>query len=162
MGWGRVWCMQGRGNNVVSNKLITIFKQTLSRISPKISLGPDPMSDFSISLEMNPKSNDMDEILQLPEQIAQRKGGNIVVCIVETGVGGIIEKVQRPVEPDVVYSDRKALLAGKESFRIFGTGRNTKKMVSIGTIHNTYHRFIFAMFTAYHCLVFQLLILIIT
>lgn len=47
--------MQGRGNNVISNKLITILKQTLSRISPKISLGLDPMSDFSISLEMNPK-----------------------------------------------------------------------------------------------------------
>ena len=58
-------------------------KLFLSRISPKISLGLDPMSDFSISLEMNPKSNDIDEILQLPEKIAQRKGYNIVVCIDE-------------------------------------------------------------------------------
>ena len=55
----------------------------LSRISPRISIGTDPMTDFSISLEMNPKSNDIDEILQLPEKIAQKKGCNIVVCIDE-------------------------------------------------------------------------------
>ena len=56
-------------------------KLFLSRISPKISIGTDPMSDFSISLEMNPKSNDIDEILQLPEKIAQKKGWNIVILM---------------------------------------------------------------------------------
>ena len=55
----------------------------LSRISPKFSFGPDPMTDFSVSLEMNPKSDDVDEILQLPEKIAQKKGYNIVICIDE-------------------------------------------------------------------------------
>lgn len=49
-------------------------KLFLSRISPKISMGTDPMTDFSISLEINPKSNNIDEILQLPEKIAQKKG----------------------------------------------------------------------------------------
>ena len=58
-------------------------KLFLSRISPRISMGTDPMTDFSISLEMNPKSNDIDEILQLPEKIAQKKGYNIVICIDE-------------------------------------------------------------------------------
>ena len=58
-------------------------KLFLSRISPKISMGTDPMTDFSISLEINPKSNNIDEILQLPEKIAQKKGYNIVVCIDE-------------------------------------------------------------------------------
>lgn len=58
-------------------------KLFLSRISPKISIGTDPMTDFSISLEMNPKSNDIDEILQLPEKIAQKKRVNIVICIDE-------------------------------------------------------------------------------
>ena len=42
-------------------------KLFLSRISPKISM----------------KGNDVDEILQLPEKIAQKKGCNIVVCIDE-------------------------------------------------------------------------------
>ncbi len=58
-------------------------KLFLSRISPKISMGTDPMMEFSISLEMNPKSDDIDEILQLPEKIAQKKGCNIVICIDE-------------------------------------------------------------------------------
>jgi hypothetical protein len=58
-------------------------KLFLSRISPKITLGPDPTTDFSVSLELNPKSNDVDEILQLPEKIAQKKGCRIVVCIDE-------------------------------------------------------------------------------
>lgn len=58
-------------------------KQFLSRISPKISLGPDPTSDFSISLELNPKSEDVTEILQLPEKIAEKKGCRMVVCIDE-------------------------------------------------------------------------------
>ena len=58
-------------------------KSFLSRISPKISIGTDPMTDFSISIEMNPNGNDVDEILQLPEKIAKKKGCNIVVCIDE-------------------------------------------------------------------------------
>lgn len=58
-------------------------KLFLSRISPKISFGTAPMTDFSISLEFNPKSDDITEILQLPEKIAQKKGCRIVVCIDE-------------------------------------------------------------------------------
>ncbi len=58
-------------------------KSFLSRFSPKISMGSDPTADFSISLEMNPDEADIDEILQLPEKIAQKKGCNIVVCIDE-------------------------------------------------------------------------------
>lgn len=59
------------------------IKLFLSRVSPKISIGTDPMTDFSISLEMNPKREDVEEILQLPEKIAQKKGFNIVICIDE-------------------------------------------------------------------------------
>lgn len=59
------------------------IKLFLSRVSPKISIGTDPMTDFSISLEMNPKREDVEEILQLPEKIAKKKGFNIVICIDE-------------------------------------------------------------------------------
>ena len=59
------------------------IKLYLSRISPKVSIGTDPMTDFSISLEMNPKNNDINEILQLPEKIAQKKGCSLVICIDE-------------------------------------------------------------------------------
>ena len=58
-------------------------KLFLSQVSPKISLGPDPMTDFSISLEMNPKREEVDEILQLPEKIARKRGWRIVVCVDE-------------------------------------------------------------------------------
>ncbi len=58
-------------------------KVFLSRISPKISMGPDPMTDFSISFELNDKREDVTEILSLPEKIAQKKGISIVVCIDE-------------------------------------------------------------------------------
>jgi hypothetical protein len=58
-------------------------KLFLSRISPKISLGPDPTTDFSLSLEINPESKDAEEVLQFPERIAQQKGVRIVVCIDE-------------------------------------------------------------------------------
>lgn len=58
-------------------------RQFLSRITPKISMGTDPMTDFSISFEINPKNNEGEEILQLPEKIAHEKGCNIVVCIDE-------------------------------------------------------------------------------
>ncbi len=55
----------------------------LSRISPRISMGADPMTDFSISLELNDRRDDVEEILQLPEKIARKKGVSIVVCIDE-------------------------------------------------------------------------------
>lgn len=64
-------------------ELMENAKIFLSRISPKFTIGPDPMSDFSISLEMNPKNEDVDEILQLPQKIAEKKGIRIVICIDE-------------------------------------------------------------------------------
>lgn len=59
------------------------IKQFLAKLNPRISMGTDPMQDFSISLEMNQKTNDADEILKLPEKIAQKIDCRIVVCIDE-------------------------------------------------------------------------------
>lgn len=64
-------------------ELMENAKLFLSRISPKFTFGPDPMTDFSMSLDLNSKNNDTDEILQLPEKIAQKKGLSIVICIDE-------------------------------------------------------------------------------
>jgi hypothetical protein len=64
-------------------ELMENAKIFLSRISPRFTVGPDPMSDFSVSLEMNPKNEDVDEILLLPQKIAEKKGIRIVVCIDE-------------------------------------------------------------------------------
>lgn len=59
------------------------IKMFLSRISPKISLSPDPMTDFSLTLNLDPKDEEVADILQLPEKIAQQKGIPIVICIDE-------------------------------------------------------------------------------
>ncbi|MGM9788174.1 MAG: ATP-binding protein [Candidatus Cryptobacteroides sp.] len=59
------------------------IKLFFSRISPKISIGPDPLSDFSLSLDINKKPEDINDILQLPEKIAKKKNCNIVICIDE-------------------------------------------------------------------------------
>lgn len=58
-------------------------KQFLSHINPKISIGADPMNDFSISFEYNMQNNTENDILQLPEKIAIEKGIQIVICIDE-------------------------------------------------------------------------------
>ena len=58
-------------------------KQFLAHINPKISIGTDPMNDFSISFEYSMKDNAGNDILQLPEKIAIEKGIQIVICIDE-------------------------------------------------------------------------------
>ncbi len=58
-------------------------KSFLSQCSPKISLVPDSMSEFSLSFDVNPKSSEIAEILRLPEKIAEKKTCKIVVCIDE-------------------------------------------------------------------------------
>lgn len=58
-------------------------KDFLSRIVPQVSFSPDPTQDYSISLGITPKTHQPEEILNLPEQIARKKGIHIVVCIDE-------------------------------------------------------------------------------
>ena len=58
-------------------------KVFLSRFVPKISFGQDPINDFSISLEYNASNTTTEDVLALPERIAEAKGYRIVVCIDE-------------------------------------------------------------------------------
>lgn len=58
-------------------------KVFLSRFVPKISFGQDPVNDFSISLEYNASNTTTEDVLALPERIAEAKGYRIVVCIDE-------------------------------------------------------------------------------
>lgn len=58
-------------------------KTFLSRFIPKISIGQDPLTDFSIALEYNRANTVTEDILQLPETIAEQKGIKIVICIDE-------------------------------------------------------------------------------
>ncbi len=58
-------------------------KKFLTRLTPKISFSPDPTAEYSVSLGITPKEYAPEEILQLPELIAQQIGKHIVVCIDE-------------------------------------------------------------------------------
>lgn len=59
------------------------IKKFLVRVSPKISFSPEPLSDFSLSLGITPKEYTPQEILNLPEIVAEEKNVHIVVCIDE-------------------------------------------------------------------------------
>lgn len=58
-------------------------KNFLVRLSPKVSFSPDPTMDYSVSLGITPQNYSPEEILNLPEQIAQKQGIHLVVCIDE-------------------------------------------------------------------------------
>ena len=58
-------------------------KGFIERLSPKIAVSPDPTSEYSLSLGITPRTHTPQEVLSLPEKIAQRKGCKIVVCIDE-------------------------------------------------------------------------------
>ncbi|MGM9674271.1 MAG: ATP-binding protein [Bacteroidaceae bacterium] len=58
-------------------------RRFLSRVSPRISFSPEPMTEYSVSLGITPENYSPEEILDLPETIAREKGIHIVVCIDE-------------------------------------------------------------------------------
>ena len=57
-------------------------KRFLANLSPKITFGSDPMTEFSLSLDFNHKQFN-EELLALPQKIAADKNIKIVVCIDE-------------------------------------------------------------------------------
>ena len=62
---------------------VSTAKKFLMALSPKISVGADPMTDFSVGLEWkNIKTNEL-ELLNLPEKIAQAKKIRLIICIDE-------------------------------------------------------------------------------
>jgi len=69
-----------------SNKLeewISLSKQFLKHITPKISLGTDPAEDFAITFEWKDLNKNYKELLNLPEKIAIEKKISIIICIDE-------------------------------------------------------------------------------
>lgn len=68
----------GKGELMLRN-----IKEFLTRLTPKISFGVDPANEMSVSLGIAPEDYSPEEILQLPEKLAQKMGKHIVVCIDE-------------------------------------------------------------------------------
>lgn len=55
----------------------------LTRLTPKIAYNFQSAEEYSVSLGITPRTHKPEEILQLPEVIAQRKNIHLVVCIDE-------------------------------------------------------------------------------
>jgi len=61
-------------------RYIKIF---LQKLSPKISVGIDPVNDFEISFDYNQLNNNYKELFDLPEKLAKEKDIRIVICLDE-------------------------------------------------------------------------------
>ena len=57
-------------------------KEFLSRVITKVAFSPDSIQEYSLSFEF-PAKDDAEDILQLPERVAQKKGIHIVLCLDE-------------------------------------------------------------------------------
>lgn len=60
-----------------------LAKGFIERLVPKISVSPEPGMEYSVSLGITPKTHSPEEVLSLPESIAERKGCKLVICIDE-------------------------------------------------------------------------------
>lgn len=72
-----------KGTSTKTEQILETIKRFLVRLTPKISFSPEPMSEVSLSLGITPQNYQPEEILQLPEMIAQEQGVHLVVCIDE-------------------------------------------------------------------------------
>ena len=62
---------------------LKMLKEFFKQITPKVTIGADPTSDFSIGFSWSEVQNNVDEVLNLPNKIAAAKGYRMVVCIDE-------------------------------------------------------------------------------
>jgi len=59
------------------------IKNHLSAITPKITIGGDPSSQFSISIPLSDIEREPIEVLDLAEKLAKEKGIRLIICIDE-------------------------------------------------------------------------------
>lgn len=71
------------------------IKELLGRFSPSFSFGSDPMLDFQLNFNIKTEESTAEEILNLPEKLAEKKNINIIVCIDEfQNIGNYAEPLQ--------------------------------------------------------------------
>ena len=66
-----------------AEKWMEYAREFLVRLTPKLTFSPEANTDFSLSLGITPKTHTPDEVLNLAEEIARKRGKRIVVCIDE-------------------------------------------------------------------------------
>lgn len=81
------------------NEWLENAKTFLGRFSFGINASPDPTNEMSLKINLSPKERSMEDLLQLPEKIANRKGFRVVVCIDEfQQIGSYPETMQFQTE----------------------------------------------------------------
>ncbi len=106
-----------------SNKIDEWFKtvQTyLSALTPKVSLGIDPQTDFSITLDIQKKTKSFADILNLPEKIATQKKFTLVVCLDE------FQNIQKFKNPELLQQRMRSSWQYHQNviYLIYGSKRN--------------------------------------
>lgn len=93
----------------------------IARLSPKVSFSPEPNSEFALSLGISPKTHTPEEILSLPEEIAQKRQKRIVVCIDEfQQIGEMADSISIQKRLRSVWQHQKLT-----SYCLFGSKKHT-------------------------------------
>ncbi len=58
-------------------------KEFFNKLIPKLSIGLDPMNDFSLSFDWKELKKNSEEVLNLPETIGKKKGIKFIICLDE-------------------------------------------------------------------------------
>lgn len=102
------------------NEWLENAKTFLGRFSFGINASPDPTNEMSLKLNLSPKERSMEDLLQLPEKIANRKGFRVVVCIDEfQQIGNYPETVQFQTELRSVWQHHELT-----SYCLFGSRKH--------------------------------------
>ncbi len=92
----------------------------LSRFSFGVNAQPDPMGEMSLRLDLSPRERSADDLLQLPESIARKKGIEVVVCIDEfQQIGTYAEARQFQTELRSVWQHQEHV-----SYCLFGSRKH--------------------------------------
>ena len=87
---------------------------------PKIVVGTDPSNEFSIEFDWNEVKKSPDEILELPEKIANEKGIKIVICIDE------FQNIAEFTDPDAFQKKLRTFWQRQQSvaYCLYGSKRH--------------------------------------
>ena len=110
-------------------------REFLVRLSPMISFRPDPSTDFNLSLGITPKTHTPEEILELPETIARKRGKRIVVCIDE------FQQISELPDAKTIQRKLRTVWQHQEltSYCLYGSKKHLMSMMFQSRDHAFYH-----------------------
>lgn len=95
-------------------------KTFLSRFNISINASVDPASEIGLRVQLSPKEKSIEDILNLPERIAEKKGIRIVICIDEfQQIGDFADALQFQTELRSVWQHHN-----RASYCLFGSRKH--------------------------------------